>query len=303
MILVTGCSGVLGSALLSALRARGDDVLGVRSAELDLTDTQATLAFFKGKSAQVIYHAAARVHGLMGNREFPCDVYTENTRINTNVIEAARLSGCKKIIAISTVAAYPDGLPFPISESAFWNGSPHKSEQAYAHSKRAMLAHLEACKAQYGMDFTYPIVTNLFGPHDKFDEEHGHVIPSLVSKFYRAANTGEPVNVWGTGRAKRDFMFGEDAAAAIILAGERVSGAINIASGQTVPIASVVDYLAKASGVSNVVWDPSKPDGQLDRSYDVSKLAALEFKAKTTLEAAVHATYAWYAENYPNVRS
>lgn len=303
MILVTGCSGVLGVALLDELRARHEDVVGIRSAEVDLQSAQATHDYFQRTQPEIVYHAAAKVYGLHGNEKFPCDVYTQNIRINTNVVEAARESGCGKFVAISTVAAYPADLPFPISENSFLNGAPHKAERAYAHSKRSMLAHLDACKAQYGMDFAYPIVTNLFGPDDRFDEKYGHVIPSLVSKFYRAARTGAAAEVWGSGKAKRDFMYSKDAAAAIALVGERHSGTVNIASGNTVAIAEVVEYLATASGVSRIEWDRSKPDGQLDRSYDVSIIKALGFAPKTSLQAGVEATYNWYSSNYPHIRS
>lgn len=303
MILVTGCSGVLGVALLEALQERHKNVVGVRSADLDLADFDSTLQFFKSVRPRVVYHAAARVHGLMGNREFPCDVFTENARINTNAVEAARRAGCGKFIGVSTVAAYPDGLPFPIAEGSFWSGAPHKSEQAYAHAKRAMLAHLEACQAQYGMSFTYPIVTNLFGQHDRFDETHGHVIPSLISKFHRAAQEGGAVTVWGTGKAKRDFLYSKDAARAIVLAGEKAEGPINIVSGSTVPIRSVVEALARISGVDNVAWDASKPDGQLDRSFDIATLKSLGFTPSYSLDQGLEETYRWYAANFPNVRN
>lgn len=302
MILITGCSGVLGAALLEELRSRYEGVVGIRSAEVDLLNLEATQEFFQKTRPETVFHAAAKVHGLVGNQKFPCDVYSQNIRINTNVVEAARLAGCTKFVGVSTVAAYPDGQPFPISEDALWKGAPHASERAYAHSKRAMLAHLDASKSQYGMDFAYPIVTNLFGPHDRFDEAHGHVIPSLVSKFHRAARTGAEAAVWGTGRAKRDFMYGSDAAAAIVLAGVKHSGPINIASGNTVPIAEVVGYLSAVSGVSRVVWDKTKPDGQLDRSYDISLLKGLGFQPQVSLEQGVEATYRWYASSYPNVR-
>jgi GDP-L-fucose synthase len=302
MILVTGCSGVLGQALLAELRLHHENVVGLRRTDLLLEDEQATLDYFRAHRPRLVFHAAARVHGIMGNHDFPCDVYTQNIRVNTNVVEAARQWGCEKITAISTVAAYPHGTEMPIKEAYFWNGAPHYSERAYAQSKRAMLAHLEACKAQYGLDFTYPIVTNLFGPHDRFDETHGHVVPSLVSKFYRAAETGSQVQVWGTGAARRDFMFAADAAAAIVLASRAKSGALNIATGHTVAIREVVEALADIAGVTDVVWDSTKPDGQMDRTYDVSHLIELGFQPKLSLKDALRATYDWYAANYPDVR-
>lgn len=302
MILVTGCSGVLGQALLAELRLHYEGVVGVRQADMALEDPEATLAYFRQHRPRLVFHAAARVHGLMGNHDFPCDIYTQNIRINTNVVEAARQYDCEKITAVSTVAAYAHGLPMPIKETDFWNGAPHYSERAYAQSKRAMLAHLEACKAQYGLDFMYPIVTNLFGPHDRYDEVHGHVVPSLISKFYNATKTGAPVQVWGTGAAQRDFMFASDAAAAIVLANRTKSGQVNIATGETVPIRALVEALSEIAGITNVTWDPSKPDGQLDRTYDVSHLRELGFRPRLSLKEALRLTYDWYVANYPNVR-
>jgi GDP-L-fucose synthase len=302
MILVTGSGGVLGQALLAELQLHYENVVGIRKADLALEDQAAVLAFFAEHRPKRVFHAAARVHGIMGNHDFPCDVYTQNVRINTNVVEAARQHGCEKITAVSTVAAYPHAVPMPISETTFWDGPPHYAERAYAQSKRGMLAHLEACKAQYGLDFMYPICTNLFGPHDRFDETHGHVVPSLISKFERAKKTGAAVTVWGTGSARRDFMFAPDAAAAIVLSSRTKSGPINIATGETVPIRQVVEGLSEITGIADVAWDPTKPDGQMDRTYDVSHLRELGFRPKQSLQEALQLTYEWYVANYPDVR-
>jgi GDP-L-fucose synthase len=152
------------------------------------------------------------------------------------------------------------------------------------------------------MNFTYAILTNLFGPNDRFDEVNGHVIPSLVSKFHRAAREGGAVTVWGSGRARRDFLLSKDAAAALRLAGQLHSGPINVATGVTVPIKEIVECLSRVSGVTDVTWDTTKPDGQLDRSYDVSRLANLGFRNRFSLEEGLRTTYAWYSENFPNVR-
>jgi len=303
MILVTGSSGVLGTALTQEIGEHYSDVEAIKSSDVDLRNFDSTLSYFQARRPDIIYHAAARVHGLMGNRMFPNDVYVDNIRINTNVVEAARLSGCQKFIAISTVAAYPDTQKLPIREDFLLEGPPHHSEQAYAHSKRAMLGHLQACQVQYGMNFTYVLLTNLYGLHDRFDEAHGHVIPSLISKFHRAAREGGKVTIWGTGRARRDFLFSSDAASAIRLVGQKASGPINVASGMTVPVSSVVDCLSRISGVSDVAWDDTKPDGQLDRSYDVTRLRELGFHPRVGLEEGLRLTYEWYSRSYPNVRT
>ncbi|WP_018701290.1 NAD-dependent epimerase/dehydratase family protein [Amorphus coralli] len=303
MIVLTGSSGVLGAALKSALQNAHGDVVSLTSTDGDLRDAKATLEIFEKYKPTAVYHAAARVHGIMGNQMFPAEIYLDNIRINTNVIEAARVTGCQKFVAVSTVAAYPGGIPLPMHEDAIWDGPPHGSEMFYAHAKRVMLAQLEAYKRQFGFDYAYALMTNLYGPHDRFDTAHGHVIPSLVAKFHKAATENSSVLVWGSGRAQRDFLYAVDAAEALLTIGEKGSGAFNVASGETVPIRSVVDGLQRISSVADVQWDAEKPDGQLDRSYDVSRLKGLGFEPRHSLEDGLEATYRWYCEHYPDVRT
>jgi GDP-L-fucose synthase len=165
-----------------------------------------------------------------------------------------------------------------------------------------MLAQLEAYSRQYGTRFAYPILTNIYGPEDRFDAVHGHVVPSLVAKFHAAASSGGAVQVWGTGKAERDFLYAEDAAEALIAIAASVEGAINIATGTIVPIRAIVEALSEISGVKDVAWDSSKPDGQLERSYDVSKLRDLGFVPKTAIRDGLRKTFEWYSAHYPEVR-
>lgn len=302
MILVTGGSGVLGRALVRKLLADGEEVHVLSSADGDLRDPAVVQSLFVRHRPKTVYHLAAKVHGLGGNTTFPGEMFADNVRINVNVIDSARLNGCEKIIAVSTVATYSSEAPKPVREDAIWQGPPHGSELAYGHAKRAMLAQLEAYARQYGMSFAYPILTNIYGPEDRFDIVHGHVVPSLVAKFHAAARDGSGVSVWGTGRAERDFIYADDAATALIRINEAFEGPINVATGRIVPIRSIVEILADVSGVEKVEWDSSKPDGQLERSYDVSKLEALGFIPATSIEDGLKKTYKWYAQNYPNVR-
>jgi GDP-L-fucose synthase len=281
----------------------GEDVVGINSSAVDLRDAAATLAAFEKYRPRAVYHTAARVHGIMGNKEFPAEMFLDNIRININVIDAAYRTGCKKFIAASTVAAYPAQSPFPITEESIWNGAPHHSEEFYAHAKRAMLAHLRSYHAQYDFDYSYAILTNLYGPGDRFDTKLGHVIPSLIANFYAASKSRSEVTVWGTGAAKRDFMYADDAARALISIGRAEPGAFNIATGTTVAIRQVVELLMDITGVSHVTWDATKPDGQLDRSYETSKLKSLGFETQFSLRDGLNATYDWYSRNYPDVRT
>jgi GDP-L-fucose synthase len=303
VILVTGGSGVLGRALVRRLEADGETVRVLSSRDGDLRDRDYVLDAFSTLRPRLLYHLAAKVHGLGGNTTFPGEMFADNVRINLNVIDGARLAGCEKIVAASTVATYSSDAPKPVREDAIWDGPPHGSELAYGHAKRAMLAQLEAYARQYGTRFAYPILTNIYGPDDRFDPVYGHVVPSLVAKFHAAAASGGAVQVWGTGRAERDFIYADDAAGALVEIAASVDGPINVATGTIVPIRAIVDALSEISGVRDVVWDSSKPDGQLERSYDVSKLRDLGFVPKTAIEDGLRKTFEWYSAHYPEVRS
>lgn len=298
-VLITGAGGVIGHALKKELGDAGyQNVVAIASGDVDLRDQIATERAFDELRPTLVFHLAARVYGIMGNMANRGVAYLDNVRINTNVIDAARQAGCRKIVAMGSTAIYSDRVRLPMSEDEIWVGEPHHSEAPYAHSKRSMLAQLEAYKEQYGIDYAFCVSTNLFGPHDKFDEKFGHVIPSLMSKFQRAADLGQPLTVWGTGKAERDFLFSSDAAYAMRLVAEKHSGAINLATGESHTIRHTVDTLCRISGYQGTVeWDATKPDGQKLRAYDVSRLKALGFKPRVAFEDALAATYDWYRNN------
>ena len=293
----------MGRALVAELRADGQAVVGLGSAAADLRDPGATEAVFGRYRPEVVYHLASRVRGIMGNAGTQGDAYLDNIRINTNVVEAARRWGVRKVVAMGSAAIYGDEVPLPMREEDYWIGRPHASEAGYAHAKRAMLAQLEAYREQWGLEFAYCISTNLFGPHDRFDERSGHVVPSLISKFHRATRTGEAVTVWGSGIPMRDFLFVADAAQAMRLIGATGSGAINLATGETVSIRGLAELLAEISGYGReIVWDASKPDGQMRRAYDVSRLRALGVGPGRPLREGLAETYAWFAAHAADVR-
>ena len=301
--LVTGATGLMGTALVPELRAAGKEVVALGSRDADLRDQAATEAILLRYRPEIVYHLASRVRGILGNAGTQGEAFLDNIRINTNVIDAARRAGVSKIVAMGSAAIYGDSVELPMREDDCWIGRPHGSEAGYAHAKLAMLAQLEAYRDQWGLEFAYCISTNLFGPHDRFDERTGHVIPSLISKFHRAVTTGDPVTVWGSGEPTRDFMYVADAARAIRRIGEAGSGAINLASGQAVSIRATAELIADVAGYrGEILWDRTKPDGQFRRAYDVSRLHSLGVGPGLPLREALSETYAWFAANADAVR-
>jgi len=303
-VLVTGASGVIGVALVAELRAHGyRNVVTVSSRDCDLRREGAVSRLFRSERPQALFHLAARVYGIMGNTHHRADAYLDNVRINTNVVEAARRAQVKKVVAMGSTAMYSDSVPLPMREEDVWLGPPHPSEAPYAHAKRGMLAQLEAYREECGLDFALAISTNLFGPHDRFDERWGHVVPSLISKVHNAVEQGTELRVWGTGTPQRDFLYSADAARALRLIGEGHSGTINLASGAPVTVRVLVDTLVEVSGYKgSVSWDASMPDGQRMREYDTSRLRALGFVPRHTLQAGLTATFRWYSRHYKEAR-
>ena len=204
---------------------------------------------------------------------------------------------------MGSAAIYSDIVGLPMREHDIWLGPPHGSEAGYAHAKRGMLAQLQAYQDQYGLDYAYCVSTNLFGPHDRFNEQQGHVLPSLISKFHRAAQERSAVTVWGSGTPRRDFLYSKDAARALRLIAEKFTGPINLATGNSVSIHETAELIRSiADPAIEIKWDRSKPDGQRLRDYDVSKLKALGFVPGFTLKAALEETYGWYSHNFARVR-
>lgn len=304
-ILVTGSGGVLGTALLHSLRQRGiEKVFAPGRADCDLLNESDVRRFFAAARPTLVIHLAGWVAGVQGNLNFPADALYANARINLNVIDAAREAGVKKIVCAGTTAIYSDQVPKPMREDDLWQGAPHGSEAPYGHAKRFMLAQLEAYRQQHRIDFAYLICTNLYGPNDRFDQKHGHVVPSLIARFHQACADKSPeIMIWGDGTPTRDFLYSNDAAEGFLAAAEKGSGIYNLATGRNRTIRLLAETLKEVTGFAGkIVWDTSRPLGQLDRSYDVTRLQGLGWKAKTELPEGLTATFDWYAANQDKIR-
>lgn len=304
-ILITGGTGLVGHALAEELTKNGfNKIYPLSSSECDLRDKDATLSLFNSIKPNYVFHLAARVHGLGGNSKYKDDILVDNLMINTNVIESSIKNNVKKIICMGSGCVYPElDYGLDLVETDIWKGPPHESEDSYGFAKRLMYAHLIAAKKQYNLNSCFVISGNLYGPYDKFNYNEGHVIPSLIRKFYEASKTEHKVvKVWGSGAAIRDFTFSVDAARALLYMFENnFEGPINLGSNIKASIADIVNILSKITGCS-VQWDSSKPDGQLYRCYNTEKLSNLGFLPKYDLETGIRVTYKWFSENYGDIR-
>lgn len=296
-IFITGGGGLVGQALVRFFQNMGfDNICYPSSKELDLLDYEETKKRFIEFAPDIVFHTAARVYGIMGNMQNKGLSYLDNTLINTHVVEASRLSGVKKVVAMGTGCIYPYPSPgLPLKENMIWLGYPHHAEDSYAISKRSMLVHLNSYKESYDMDFAFVISGNLYGPGDKFDEEQGHVTPSLISKFYKSLQNGDKISVWGDGSARRDFLFADDVAKALIYIARNVSGPVNMGSGKVISIKDIVDTLGQITGLSDrVEWDSSMPNGQDYRAYDLSTLNGTGFVPDIDLKTGLTITWEWF---------
>ena len=297
-IIVTGSRGFLGQHLMAYLRELGYDPYGVPSSTYDLRTPYALEALFKhaGKP-DVIFHLAASVGGISYNLNNPASIYFNNVMMNTQLIQRAALAGVSKFIFAGSACAYPNHNPIPTGEHCLWNGYPEESNASYGVSKRIALTQLQACRKQYGMDFAYPIFTNLYGPGDCFDDDRSHVIPALIKRFVHGV---DKVVVWGDGSPTRDFLYVTDAVRALVACmGVECREPVNIASGENISIRRLVDIIQAACDrqALPVEWDSSKPNGQMERGYRIQKArGVLGWVPEVGIEEGVRQTVEWYME-------
>jgi GDP-L-fucose synthase len=298
-IIVTGARGLVGSAVVRHLRLLGYfNVVGLSRLNCDLRDFAATAAVFACLRPRHVFHAAACVFGLGGNLNNQGRSYLENTLINTSVIDAARTSGAKKITVMGTNAVYPWPHERPICEDTVFNGRPHAGEAGYAHAKRGMLAMLEVYAESYGLEWCYLVSGNLYGPRDKFNLETGHVLPTMILKFYKALESGGQVNLWGDGSPQRDFLYSKDLAEIVRVSMDRVDGVMNTGSGTIYSIRQIAEKLSVISGVpmARVVFDPTKPNGRMNCEIDLTRLNTLGCRSNYSIDRGLQETWDWYVK-------
>ena len=301
-IYVAGHRGLLGTALVRLLRERGHENLVLRtSAELDLRRQADVEAFFERERPQVVFLAAARVGGIWANMNHPAPFFYDNLMIQTNVIHAAWRFEAERLLFVSSSCSYPRLCPQPMREEFILTGPPEPTNEAYAIAKISGMKMIEAYHRQYGVRFFSVIFPNLYGPGDNFDPRDSHVIAALVRRFREAADGNLPeVEIWGTGRARREFLYVDDAAEACLFFIDRLSGgeAVNAGAGSDVSIGELAGRIATISGYGGrLVFDPSKPDGMPQKLLDVTAMERYGWKPRVSLEEGLRKTCAWYARH------
>jgi GDP-L-fucose synthase len=300
--MVTGGAGFVGRRVVERLELAGvAEVFVPRRSEYDLRDRSAVRAALERSKPEVVIHLAAVVGGIGANRANPGTFFYDNAVMGIELMEQARQLGVAKFVGIGTVCAYPKFTPVPFREEDLWNGYPEETNAPYGLAKKMLLVQAQAYRAQYGFNAIYLLPVNLYGPGDNFDPEGSHVIPALIKKCVDAKEAELPyIEVWGTGRASREFLYVDDAAEGIVLATERYddAGPVNLGVGHEITIRELVTLIVRLTGYRGEVrWDTSKPDGQPRRALDTAKARDLfNFEARTSFEDGLRETINWYLQ-------
>ena len=300
-IYVAGHSGLAGSAIVRALMRHGyAAVEGIPSSRLDLTNQAATFAMFDRMRPDYIILAAAKVGGIVANRDLPADFIFSNLAIQTNVFQAAHRIRVKKLLFLASSCIYPRHADQPITEDQLLRGPLEETNRAYAIAKIAGVEMCRAYNAQFSSSFIACMPTNLYGPGDNYHPEHSHVLPGLIRKIHEAKERDDKVvRLWGTGKPLREFLHADDRGEAAVLLMNEYLGqdAINIGSGQEVTVAALAHHIAKVVGYRGIIdFDDSKPDGTPRKLLDSSKIRALGWEPKMGLWDGIEQTYRNFLE-------
>ncbi len=297
-VFVAGHRGMVGSALVRRLAREDVEILTVQRSEVDLLDQAATNRWFASVRPQVVFHAAAKVGGIVANNTLRAEFIYENLLIATNVIHAAHVHGVEKLLFLGSSCIYPKLAPQPLREDSLLTDTLEPTNEPYAIAKIAGVKMAEAYRSQYGSDFISIMPTNLYGPGDNYHPEYSHVVAALIRRFHEAKETGaREVVVWGTGTPRREFLYVDDMAdASIHLIKTYSDGSlINVGTGEDISIADFARVVARTVGYTGeIVFDPSKPDGTPRKLLDVSKLAKIGWRASTSLDEGIRLAYQAY---------
>lgn len=291
-VCVTGGAGFLGQHLVRKLKKRGAKIFVPLIENYDLRKMEDCKKVVKGQ--EIIIHLAAIVGGIEFNRLNPGSMFFDNILINTNMLEVARQEGIEKFIGISSACAYPKNVQVPLKEEHLFDGPPEETNSSYGHAKRMLVVQGKAYNQQYGLNVITLLLFNIYGEGDNFDSENSHVIPALITKCFR----DDKLVVWGDGTPTRSFLYVKDAVEGILLAAEKYNSPepINIGTSEEITIKELVGKIKKYTNFKGeIIWDTTKPNGQLRRCADITKAKKLlGFEAKTNLDEGLKKTIEWY---------
>lgn len=295
-IFIAGRYGLVGSAIERALRRQGyANIVGLRHAELELTNQAEVETYFKIEKPQYVFLAAAKVGGILANNTYPAEFIYSNLEIQNNVIHACYTFGAKKLLFLGSSCIYPKFAAQPMTEDELLNGKLEPTNEPYATAKIAGIVMCQSYNRQYGTNFVSVMPTNLYGINDNYHPDNSHVIPGLIRRFHDAKTTNAPeVVVWGTGSPMREFLFADDLGDACVFVMRQYSGndIVNIGSGVEVTIKALAELIKNTVGYTGALrFDATKPDGTPRKLLDVSKLTNLGWRAQTRLEDGLKAAY------------
>lgn len=301
-IYVAGHRGMVGSAIVRALRAQGYNNIVTRTHnELDLVDQQAVNAFFDQEKPEYVFLAAAKVGGIVANNNAPADFMYQNMMLEMNVINAAWRNGCRKLEFLGSSCIYPRLAPQPMPESCLLTSSLEQTNEAYALAKISGLKYCEYLNRQYGTHYISVMPTNLYGPNDNYHPTHSHVLPALIRRFHEAKEHGlDEVTCWGDGSPLREFLYVDDLADLCVFLMNNYEGneTVNAGTGKELSIRELTELTAEVIGYKGrILWDTSKPNGTPRKLLDVSKATALGWTYSTELRDGIALAYADFLSN------
>ena len=303
---IAGHRGMVGSAVWRALEKKGyTHLIGKTSAELDLRNQQAVLDFYENEKPEVVIDAAARVGGILANKNFPYQFLMENMQIQNNLIAGALEAGIEKFIFLGSSCIYPKLAAQPLKEEYLLTGPLEPTNEWYAIAKITGVKSCQDIRNQFQKDYVSLMPTNLYGYFDNFDLQTSHVLPAMLRKFHEAKLNKEPVKLWGSGTPMREFLFVDDMAEAVVYALENKlpEYLYNVGSGKDITIKELAETIQKVTGHQGaIIWDAEKPDGTPRKLMDVSKMKELGWSYHTELQEGIEKTYAWFLENRKDIK-
>lgn len=301
-IYIAGHRGMVGSACWRALESKGyTNLIGMSSSELDLRDQNAVDKFINVERPVVIIDAAAKVGGILANDTYPYEFLMDNMLIQNNLIRSAHHGDVRKFIFLGSSCIYPKFAPQPIKEDHLLTGSLESTNEWYAIAKISGVKLVEALRAEYAREYISLMPTNLYGPNDNFDLKTSHVLPAMIKKFHDAKLRGNvPVELWGTGLPRREFLHVDDLADAVVfsLENKMENHLFNVGSGIDLCIRDLAALVQSIVGHSGeIIWDTSKPDGTPRKLLDCSRINSLGWKSSISLDQGIAKVYNWYLSN------